>query len=81
MRVGDYVTIDEIKQQDGCRWVVLTDFVDGKYGGLIGGLIRFIADTKSEAGEVAARLNLGGTDATLVCGSLDELVVGGVLVE
>jgi len=81
MKIGDYVTTQEIHNQSEYRWVVLADFVDDKYGGLLGGIIRHIADTKSEAGDVAAKLNLSGTDATVVCGSWEELVVGGVLVE
>jgi len=56
MKIGDYVTIQEIKNQSVARWVVLTDLVEGKYGGSVGGVIKFIADTKSEAGDVWADL-------------------------
>ena len=80
MKIGDYVTVQQIADQSECRWVVLTDLVAGKYGGTTAGVIRFIGDNEA-AGDVAADFNLNGTDALLVCGALEPLCVGGIFVE
>ena len=81
MNIGDYVTIDEIKSQDVYRWIVLTNLEEDIYGGVEGGVIKFIANTKREAGSFAANLNLSGTEVFLTCGALEPLSVGGVFVE
>ena len=81
MKIGDYVTTQEIANQSICRWVVLVEMVDDIYGGVEGGIINYIADTKREAGSIAASLNLSGTEAVLVCGALESLSIGGVFVK
>ena len=84
MKIGDYVTLDEIGNQSECRWVVLTNlkFVDyGDYEGVEGGIINYIADTKSEAGDVWCELEDDGGETLLVCGAFEELCIGGVIVE
>jgi hypothetical protein len=82
MKIGEYITIDEIKNQSICRWVVLVDLdFSAQFGGLEGGIVKFIEDTKTEAGNKAAELNLNGTDATIICGALEDLSVGGVFVK
>ena len=80
MKVGDYVTVQAIMNQSECRWVVLTDLIPGKYNGTAGGIVHFIGDN-DEAGDVTAKLTLGGTEALLICGALEPLCVGGVFVE
>jgi hypothetical protein len=80
MKIGDYVTIQAIKDQSVARWVVLTDLIVGEYGGTTGGVIRFIGNNE-EAGNLTAELSLGGTRALLVCGALEPLCVGSVFVE
>jgi len=81
MKIGDYVTVQEIADQSIYRWVVLVDIKEGIYNGVEGGTIHYIADTKRDAGYVAAQLNLSGTEAYLTSGALEELSVGGVFVE
>jgi hypothetical protein len=81
MKIGDYVTIDEIKNQSVCRWIVLVDLEDDIYGGVEGGVIKYIENTKIKAGDKTAELNLSGIDAYLTCGALEPLSVGGVFVE
>jgi len=80
MKIGDYVTVQEIKNQSDARWVVLVDLVVGEYGGTTGGIIRFIGNNE-EAGNLTAELSLNGTRALLVCGALEPLCVGSVFVE
>jgi hypothetical protein len=80
MKIGDYVTVQQIAEQSECRWVVLTDLVAGKYGSTTAGIIRFIGDNE-EAGDLTAELTLSGTRALLVCGALEPLCVGSVFVE
>jgi hypothetical protein len=79
MNIGDYITIDEIKSQSVCRWIVLSDLVDDIYGGVEGGVIRVIANTKKEAGEKRTALSTNGADTIIICGAFEELSVGGVL--
>jgi len=81
MKIGDYVTVQEIMDQSTCRWVVLTDFVFGELDDIEGGIIRCIEHTKTQAGKIAAKLNLSGTPALIVSGTWETLCVGGVLVE
>jgi len=82
MKIGDYVTVDKIKNQSVYRWVVLIDLdFSAPYGGLEGGIIQYIADTKTKAGEKEVELSLSGIDTALICGALEPLSVGGVLVE
>jgi len=81
MKIGDYVTTQEIADQSVCRWVVLSDFVYGEYGGLVGGTIRYIADTKTEAGNRELEFCADGVETVLVCGALEPLSVGSVFVE
>jgi len=85
MKIGDYVTVQEIMDQSICRWVVLTDFKYhdfGDYEDIEGGIIRCIADTKREAAKVSVPLHLSGTDTLLVSGTWgDPLVLDGVFVE
>jgi hypothetical protein len=80
MKIGDYVTIQEIMNQSEARWVVLVDLAESEYGGSEGGVIRFIGNNE-EAGDITAELALNGTDALLVCGALEPLCVGGVFIE
>ena len=84
MKIGDYVTIQEIADQSEYRWVVISDFEYCDYGGyedIVGGIIRCIADTKREASSVSVKLHLGGTDTLLMSGAIESLSVGGVFVE
>jgi len=81
MKIGEYVTTQEISNQSACRWVVLVDIKEGVYNSVEGGIIRYISDTKRDAGHIAAQLNLSGTEAVLICGALESLSVGGVFVE
>jgi len=81
MKIGDYVTVDEIKRQSVYRWIVLVDMKEGNYGGVEGGIIKYIADTKRDAGSVAAKLDLSGMETYLTCGAIEPLSVGGVFVE
>jgi hypothetical protein len=84
MKVGDYVTIQAIKDQSECRWVVLSDMVYMDYGGYEGtegGTIRFIADTRREAGQVSVDMELSGISTLLIRGAIEPLSVGGVFVE
>jgi len=80
MKIGDYVTVQAIKDQSECRWVVLTDLVAGKYNGVTGGVIRFIGDNE-EAVNAICDIEADGTNALLVCGALEPLCVGSVFVE
>ena len=83
MKVGDYVTIQAIKDQSECRWVVLSDVVVKDYGyavGHDGGVIRFIGDNE-EAGDAAAELENNGTPTLIIRGAIEPLSVGGVFVE
>jgi len=81
MKIDDYVTTQEIASQSIYRWVVLSDFVYGEYGGVIGGTIRYIANTKTEAGNKELELSANGIETILICGALESLSVGGVFVE
>jgi len=81
MKIGDYVTTQEIHDQSECRWVVLVNLVDDAYGGVDGGIIEHISHTKTEAGKIAAKLNQSGTEAVIICGAFESLSVGGVFVE
>ena len=83
MKVGDYVTIQAIKDQSVARWVVLTDLVRKDYGyctGTDGGVIRFIGDNE-EAGDAAAELEDNGIPTLVIRGAIEPLSVGGVFVE
>ena len=84
MKVGDYVTIQAIKDQSECRWVVLTDLEYKDYGGfddIDGGIIRCIADTKREAGKVNIKLNSDENPSILISGTIETLSVGGIFVK
>ena len=84
MKIGDYVTIQAIKDQSECRWVVLSNLVFEDYGGyegLEGGIIRCIANTKREAGDFNVELNSDTNPSILICGAIEPLSVGGVFVE
>ncbi|MCL1878733.1 MAG: hypothetical protein FWF80_07735 [Defluviitaleaceae bacterium] len=83
MKIGNYVTIQGIKDQREARWVVLSDLDFDTNGDVEGGFIRYVSDTKGSAGDFAYELDRDGTENLLVCGTLHEyeLCVGGVLVE
>jgi hypothetical protein len=81
MKIGDYVTVQEIMNQSKCRWVVLTDLELTPRHGVKGGTVGYIGDTKTEAGDAQYELERDGDDTYLVCGAWEELVVGGVFVE
>jgi len=84
MKIGDYVTIQAIKDQSEARWVVLSDFEYRDYGGfddIEGGVIRYISDTKREAGHSSDKLHLGGIETLIIRGAIEPLSVGGVFVE
>ena len=83
MKIGEYVLIQEIKNQSKARWVVLSNLTFTANGSPEGGAICYIADTKGAAGDFAYDLDCDGTENLLVCGTLDEyeLCVGGVIVE
>jgi len=80
MKIGDYVTVQQIADQSECRWVVLTNLVAGKYGGTTAGVISFIGDNE-EAVDAICEIEADGTNALLVCGTLEPLCVGSVFVE
>ena len=77
MKVDDYITTQAIANQSTCRWVVLGDLQEDEYG-VVGGTIRYIGDTKTNAGDVAFELESAGEMTLLVCGALESLSVGGV---
>jgi len=81
MKIGDYVTVQEIMEQSACRWVVLSDLLIADDYDVEGGVVRFIEDTKIKAGKNAAQLELNGTPTLLVSGTWESLCVGGVFVE
>jgi len=81
MKVGTYVTVQEIMDQGECRWVVLSDLKHGEYYGVEGGIIRCIGHTKAEVGKVAVELERGGIETYLVSGAWEALVLDGVFVE
>ena|GEM_PF-584386 len=84
MKIGDYVTVQEIMNQSEARWVVLSDMVYMDYGGYEGtegGTIRHIADTRREAGQVSVDMELSGIPTLLIRGAIEPLSVGGVFVE
>ena len=81
MKIGDYVTVDEVHNQSVCRWVVLVDLdFSAPYGGLKGGIIKFIEDTKTKAGAKEAELGQD-VDTILISGALEPLSIGGVFVD
>jgi len=84
MKIGEYITVQKIKDQSEYRWVVLTDLdfrqLDG-YESLEGGIVRYFADTKREAGDAICEIEEDGTEAILLCGTLEDLCIGGVIVE
>ena len=43
MKIGDYVTTQEIADQSVCRWVVLVDLDFTHNGAPKGGIIKYIA--------------------------------------
>ena len=82
MKIGDYVTVQAVKNQSTSRWVVLVDLdFSAPFGGLEGGIIKYISDTKTDAGEKEVELSSHGIDTALICGAFEPLSVGGVLVE
>jgi len=84
MKIGDYVTVQAIKDQSECRWVVLSDLVYhdfGDYEGIDGGIIRCIAKTKREASKVSVPLHFSGADTLLIRGAIEPLSIGGVFAE
>jgi hypothetical protein len=81
MKVGDYVTVQEIMNQSECRWVVLANLKFTERNGVKGGTVGYIGNTKTEAGDAQYELEHDGSDTYLVCGACEELVVGGVFVE
>jgi len=80
MKIGDYVTVQQIADQSVAKWVVLTDLTPGIYNGVKGGIIRFIGNNE-EAGDAICEIEADGTRALLVCGALEPLCVGSVFVE
>jgi len=80
MKIGDFVTVQQIADQSECRWVVLSDLVESKYGGSEAGIIRFIGDNE-EATDVSVELESSGIDTVVVCGALEPLCVGGIFIE
>jgi hypothetical protein len=82
VKVGDYTTIQAIKNQSEARWVVLSDWkykqLDG-YQGIDGGIIRCIADTKKGTEKVDLGLIAEGIETLLVCGAIEPLTLGGVV--
>ena len=81
MKIGDYVTVQEIMNQSECRWVVLAKLEFTAQNGVKGGIIGYIGETKTEAGDAQYEMESDGADTYLVCGALEELVVGGVFVK
>ena len=81
MKIGDYVTVQEVKNQSECRWVVLVDFVYSENGGIEGGTIKYIEDTKVKAGRKTIKLQDKGIMNLLICGAIEPLSVGGVFVK
>jgi hypothetical protein len=84
MKIGDYVTVQEIMNQSESRWVVISDFIFHDYGdyeGLKGGTVRAVAHTKREAGKKATELEHDGIPTLLISGTWEHLHVGGVFVE
>jgi len=83
MKIGDYVTTEVVMNQSAYKWVVLVDLVIDDGGiGVLGGVIKFIEDTKTEASRKAKTLYEKDVDALLIPGLPDETcILGGVLVK
>jgi hypothetical protein len=78
MNIGDYVTVQDIKDQTAHRWVVLVDLVIDDDGDIDGGTIKYIEATKVKAGNKTAKLYDKGITSLLISGSTEGLCVGGV---
>jgi len=77
---GQFTTIREIKHQDKARWVVLTDLrKDG--GDILGGVVNYITDTKTLAGDKAVELESKGIKTYISCGAFEPICVGDVFAD
>lgn len=83
MKLGEFATVSEIMNQAEKKWVVLADLqIIDDTAEVIGGIIKFIENTKNEASKKAERLYENNIDALLVPGLPDEAYcLGGVLVQ
>ena len=79
MNIGDVVTIQDIANQTFHRWVVLADLTSDN-GGVKGGTIMHIEETKAKASNKELKLHKKGISTLLVCGALEPLNIGGVFV-
>ena len=82
MKIGDFVTVQSIKDQSACRWVVLTDLAYHDYGdyeGIEGGIIRHIDETNDKAWDAWAEYNSEENPSLLIRGAIEPLSVGGVV--
>jgi hypothetical protein len=83
MKIGEYATTDEIMNQSTHKWVVLVD-LDIEDGGaqILGGMVKFIEDTKAAADKKTEPLYKNDVDAIIISGLPEEQVIlSGVLVE
>jgi hypothetical protein len=83
MKIGDYVTVEDIMNQSACKWVVLVDLVtDDDEAAVLGGTVKIIEDTKTAASRKAKPLYDADIDTLLVPGALGpSVIVGGVFVD
>jgi hypothetical protein len=79
--IGEYVTLDDIKSHLFPKWIVLADLTRNDGGNVIGGVVQYIGETKTKAGDKAVSLEKKGIKTLVTRGSVDEIDVGGVFVK
>jgi len=80
MKIGDYVTVQNIANQETLRWVVLKNLDFNDEGDIKGGVIGFISNSRIEAANASVAMDISGDTTLLVSGATDTLTVGGVLI-
>jgi len=78
--IGQFTTIRDIKHQNAARWVVLTDLHEAG-GDVLGGIVNYIADTKTIAGDKAVELKNKGIETYISCGAFESVSVGDVFAD
>ena len=80
MKIGDVVTIDDIKDQSDFRWVVLTNLIFDEDGDIDGGTVECLESSKVRAGNRAIELDHQGIETYLVAGAVEGICIGEVFV-
>jgi hypothetical protein len=79
--IGQKITLKWLKKQIFPMWVVLVDLIYSTDGGVVGGTVKYVEQSKSKAGSKAAKLEAKDIGTLVTRGATGGVHLGEVFLD